>query len=172
MTKTRRRLMAGVMMAALAGVGRPVAAQSTDAPSHVRSSSASIARLILEATERSKTFRGLVQTINDSEGFVYVEEGECGHGVRSCLVSVSKSGPTRVLRVRVDTHRADVDLMASIGHELRHTVEVLSEPTVTSDVALYMFYSRVGWHGTDVAFETNAAVRAGEFVRSEVRTHR
>jgi hypothetical protein len=52
-------------------------------------------------------------------------------------VSVTKAGPYRLLSVKVDTHRADCDLMGSIGHELRHTIEVLSDRTVTSSAAMY-----------------------------------
>jgi hypothetical protein len=164
--------MVGVMMAGLAGAGRTVVAQSVDAPSfpHLRTGNASIAALIGRATEQSKTFRGLMETINASDGIVYVIEGKCGHGVRACLVTVSK-GPTRFLWVRVDTNKADLDLMASIGHELRHTIEVLSEPKVTSGAAMYLFYSPVGSQDADRAFETTAAVDAGNLVRSEVRKY-
>ena len=174
MAKTTPYLMVGVMMAGLAGAGRPVAAQSMDAPSvpRVRSGNVSIAALISRATEQSKTFRGLMETINASDGIVYVIEGKCGHGVRACLVTVSKEGPTRFLWVRVDTHKADVDLMASMGHELRHTIEVLSEPRVTSGAAMYLFYSGVGSQDVDRAFETTAAVDAGNLVRTEVRSYR
>jgi hypothetical protein len=30
--------------------------------------------------------------------------------------------------VLVDTRKADWDLMGSVGHELRHTIEVIAEP--------------------------------------------
>jgi hypothetical protein len=144
-----------------------------DAPAlHVRSNNTSIAPLISQATKQSRTFRGLMETINASDGIVYVIEGKCGHGVRACLVTVSKEGPTRFLWVRVDTHKADLDVMASIGHELRHTIEVLSEPRVTSGAALYMFYSGVGSRDANGAFETTAAVEAGNFVWSELRKYR
>ena len=77
-----------------------------------------------------------------------------------------------MLWVKVDTRKADLDLMASIGHELRHTIEVLGERTVTSGATMYMFYSRVGLRGTGTAYETTAAVDAGDTVRSEVRKYR
>jgi hypothetical protein len=43
-------------------------------------------------------------------------------------VAVTKAGANRMLRVKVDTRKADWDLMGSIGHELRHTIEVLNNP--------------------------------------------
>lgn len=128
-----------------------------------------IARLIHEATVRSATFRSLIATIHASDGIVYVNEGKCGHGVRSCLADVTAAGPNRLVRIQVNTRKADWDLMGSIGHELRHAVEVLGDPTVTSNAAMYLFYRRAGRCGTASSFETLAAVEAGDAVRSEVR---
>jgi hypothetical protein len=135
----------------------------------VRGTTAMLATLIQEATGRSTTFRGLIETINASDGIVYVHEGDCGHGVRACLAAVNAAGPNRILQVKVDTRKADWDLMGSIGHELRHAVEVLGDRTVTSSAAMHLFYLRTGRRGTRSSFETEAAVEAGHAVRSEVR---
>src|SRR5437899_3553407 len=145
MTSTTRYLMIGLMMTGLVSAGRPASAAGADrtAIPRVRSSNAAIAALIQQASERSKTFRGLVEAINASDGIVYVEEGTCGHGVRACFVTVTVAGPNRILRVKVDTRKVDSDLMSSIGHELRHTIEVLGNRTVTSQVAMYFFYSQM-----------------------------
>lgn len=174
MTKTTRNLLVGVMMTGLVGAGRPAAAADADTPamSRVRSNHPAIAALIAQANEQSETFRGLMEIINASDGIVYVEEGKCGHGVRACLVTVSVAGANRILWVKVDTRKADLDLIGSIGHELRHTIEVLGERTVTSGATMYMFYSRVGLHGAGTAFETHAAVDAGNTVRGEVKKYR
>ena len=60
--------------------------------------------------------------------------------------------------------------MGSIGHELRHTVEVLGERRVRSSAAMYHFYAREGRRGTTRGtFETDAAIDAGQNVRAEVR---
>jgi hypothetical protein len=162
------------MIAALTGTARSVIAADTDAPGldRVRSSNPSIAALISLASEQSKAFRRLIETINASDGIVYVEEGTCGHGVQACFVAVKVSGANRILLVKVDTHKADWDLMGSIGHELRHAIEVLGERSVTTSSGMYMFYSRVGSRGTATSFETAAAVEAGAAVRGEVRKYR
>jgi hypothetical protein len=44
-----------------------------------------IAALLQEATEHSATFRRLVETIDATDGIVYVERGMCRHSVRACL---------------------------------------------------------------------------------------
>ena len=135
----------------------------------VRSEDPSIAVVIASATDRSATFKQLMVMIQATDGVVYVEEGRCGFGVLSCLwLSVTVSGPFRVLRVRVDRRRrgADCDLMASIGHELKHAIEVLSEPHVTDVPSMYSFLERQGRNGLD-RFETQAAFRVGLQVGKE-----
>ena len=169
MTKTFGTLTVGLILAL--GLTQRAAASQAMGVTSVRSSSPWLVALIEQASERSQTFRGLVETINASDGIVYVEEGPCGHGVRACFVSVTAAGPNRFLWVRVDTHKADWDLMGDIGHELRHTIEVLSDPTIRSDTKMYLFYALNGpnrSHGAH-AFETDAATEAGLAVRSEVR---
>jgi hypothetical protein len=107
-----------------------------------------------------------------TDGIVYVEEGKCGHSVRACLVlGVAISGPNRLLRILVDARKADWDLQGSIGQELRHAVEVLSDPAVRSDGTMYHFYASEGSHQVG-GFETQAAIEAGETVRAELRRQR
>ena len=174
MTSTTRQLMVAMMMTGLIGTGRPAVAASVDPPAvgRVRSTNAVIGRVLKEASDRSQAFRRLVETINASDGTVYVEEGKCRQGVQACLVMVTMAGANRTLWVKVDTGAADVDLMGSIGHELQHAIEVLSDRTVTSGFALYFFYLKKGSYSQTGAFETRAAVEAGEAVRAEVRRYR
>jgi hypothetical protein len=127
----------------------------------VRSDNPSISAVIRDGTIRSATFRQLVDTIDGSDGLVYIEQGKCGHSVRACLLmSVKIAGPYRILRVLVSNTKPDCDLMASIGHELRHAVEALGNPRVRSNPAIYSFFQQEG--PTDSGrFETQAAVHAG-----------
>ena len=175
MRRTTRQLIVGFMMIGVISAGRPARADDLHAETvqHVRSSNASIIALIGLARQQSTTFRGLIETINASEGIVYVENGECGRGVRACLVSVTTAGGHRFLRVHVNTEEADWDLMGSIGHELRHTIEVLSNRTVTATASLHSFYLHSSsTDGFLKPFETNAAVETGAAVRGEVQKYR
>jgi hypothetical protein len=170
MAKTIRHLVLCVMMTGRAAADSPVAAANMDeaVPARVRSTNPAITAVIARAHLQSQTFRELVTTIDNSDGIVYVEEGECGLGVRACLANVTAAGAHRMLWVVVDTDQDDWDLMGSIGHELRHTIEVLGDPSVTSNAAMFMLYSRIGWRGMGRAFETHEAVEAGTLVRAEV----
>jgi len=176
MANTRQKVAAavvavGAMLIAphtVSGAGMP--AVTLTPGSHVRSDSPAILALIQQATEGSATFRSLVATIDANDAMVYVQEGRCGHGVRACFYNVTSSAGHRLLWVRVDiTKNADWNLMGSIGHELRHTLEVLDQPSVINGGAMFCLYQRIGYHGTRNGMETRAAVDAGQAVREEVR---
>jgi hypothetical protein len=172
---TKQSLVAALMLVGLAGVSVVSEAADETAPagtSRVRSSHAGIVALIAHATEQSPTFRSMVKAIEATNGIVYVEEGTCGHRVIACLTHVTTGGNFRFLRVRVQTGVRDAALMATIGHELRHAIEVLSNPTLTSTPAMQQFYRRYGSKGLGWAYETTAAVEAGQAVGAELRRYR
>ena len=171
MGPTTRLPIAALVIAGLVSVGTSVVADATDAQNlpHVRSNNSSLAALITRATEQSTTFRGLIDAINVSDGIVYVESGRC-HYSRACLVGVTGLGGYRILRVSVVLRHADTDLMAFIGHELQHAIEILSNPHVRNTEDMYLFYSRIGTREKgSLAFETTAAIKAGDAVKKELR---
>jgi hypothetical protein len=143
--------------------------QATPPLNRVRSNDPSIAAVIQQAAVRSPLFRPLIATIDATDGLVYVDEGNCGHSVSACLtLSVQVAGPYRLLRILVDPHKRekDCDLMASIGHEPRHAIELLVDPTVRNYRSAYSFFDRVGPTGS-ARFETPAAVGTGLEVGAE-----
>ena len=164
-----RGMVIGAVVALMAsGASQAMAAGAEGGMPRVRSTTASIATLIVQGVNWSATLRQLVDTIRRTNGIVYVEEGECGHGVRSCLThSVVSSGGYRFLRILVDARQPAADLLASIGHELRHAIEVLEDPAITSAEAIFLFYSRGVMFGGE-PFETPEAIRAGNAVGIEV----
>lgn len=153
--------------------GIAVGAETDQPPiAHIRTSSPVVRRLVRDALTRSPTFKQIAEMIEATDGIVYVEEGKCGHSVRACLVlGVAISGPNRLLRILVDVRRADWDLQGSIGHELRHAIELLSDPALRSDGAMYHFYASEGSHQVG-GFETEEAIQTGERVRAELRRQR
>jgi len=135
----------------------------------VRSESPAIRELIAQATERSATFERLMATIDRTDGIVYVMEGRCGHGLRACMsLTITTAGAYRFLRITIDLGtKTEKELMASIGHELQHAIEVLSDPTLTNNVLVYDFYNRRPLAESN-SFETRAAVQAGLSVTSDL----
>jgi hypothetical protein len=156
----------------------PLTASESPAPPRVRDNGdAAIAELLRDARNRSATFRRLLETIDASDGLVYVERGECRAGLRACLImTVVVSGPNRILRVRVDLARDRAAIIGSLGHELQHVTEVLRESGIRSDALLYGFYESLAGAPSarlgKLAFETDAAVQAGNKVRAEFEASR
>jgi hypothetical protein len=138
----------------------------------VRTGESELRVLIHETMRRSATFRQIVEAIERTNGIVYVARGRCRHGIRACLIqSVVIAGSNRLLRVVIDDRKSDVEVMASLGHELRHAQEVLEDSAVTSRAAMYSFYDRHASTRSGNRFETRAAIDAGDAVRTEVRNH-
>ncbi len=168
----------GLVMAALFIVGGvvhgkdgqanpDVSADSTSA--HVRTDHPVLATLIREGIDRSATFRRLVDAIQTTDGVVYVEQGRCGHGVRACLaLSITVAGPHRVIRMVVEDLHPEAEAIPAIAHELYHSLEILRQPTITTSEGIYLFYKQYGSWQRD-AFETEAAVEAGNAVSRELR---
>jgi hypothetical protein len=187
MTPPRRSVLVplGVvtLAAVLCGGAHPLAARargmgdachSGDAPCglepRVRSSHAYLRAMIEEAAQRSPAFRRLVAAIEATNGIVYVEHGSCVQGVHACLsLNVTAAGDYRILRVTVDARQPDWDVMALIGHELRHAIEVLENSTLADKTSAFQFYAQHN-HVKDRPFETSAAVEAEDAVRKDVST--
>ena len=157
------------LIVTLAGFGSFAVQRPAPNALPVRSTNPGIARIIAEGTARSGTFKELTQAILANQGIVYVEQGSCAHGVRSCLIAVSATATHRVIQIRVQPRALDDALIATVGHELRHAVEVLSDPTIVSTVTMQRFYRRVGRLEPGGAYETDAALLAGDTVRAELR---
>jgi hypothetical protein len=170
----RGLLLLAFMSGVILGHGTGVFAQGSPADSadgtatrlvRVRSEYPEIADTIRRASDESATFRRLMAAIDRTDGLIYVDKARCGHGVHSCLVlSVQAAGPFRILHIRVEPQVPDCHLMATIGHELQHAIEVLSYAYVTTGAQAYLLYDRLAgltslqYHGR---FETEEAIHAG-----------
>jgi hypothetical protein len=131
-----------------------------------------LAVLIEEATARSPTFRDMVASIEATDGIVFIDEGNCSRGVPACLLwQLTQAARYRVLFVVIDTRRPDIHLMGSIGHELRHALEVLDDPSVRTTAAIERFYMRQLAAGSYIV-ETAAATAAGVDVLREIHQSR
>jgi len=135
----------------------------------VRSESPQLSAAIVQGAQRSTTFHRLIEAIDATDGLVYVMEGRCGQGVRACLhMSLELSGENRLLRILVNPRRAPgCELIASIGHELQHALEALSNPKVRTSFGLSSFFHQIGPEGSPRMFETPEAIEVGLAVAKE-----
>jgi hypothetical protein len=114
--------------------------------------------LLQEGIRRSATLRGIVALVDASDGIVYIEEGRCRYSARACLShSIVIAGPSRILRIHIDTARGRDEVLAVFGHELRHALEVLNQPQLRSMQAVMYFYETEGTR-SEGRYETTAAV--------------
>ena len=134
----------------------------------VRILSPQMAHAFWDGISRSPTFRRLVDAINASDGIVYVEYGVCRSVARGCLLgSLNLAGPHRILRVVIRKTQLADDLVVSLGHELQHALEVLSEPAVTTSAEMRWLFQKIGIRSGNV-FETYDAIRVGDEIRREL----
>ncbi len=158
---------------AVPGIARPAdQSDAVDAPklARIRPGNARLTALVGNATARSVTFRTLVTSIEQTDGVVLIDEGRCPRGVAACLTwNVTLAGGYRLLFVLIRMDRPDDEIMASIGHELQHALEVLSNPLLTSTAAIQLFYMPPVSPESPRAIETRAAEEAGYAILREVR---
>ena len=104
-----------------------------------------IAALIEHAITHSPTFKGLVATVEASNGIVYVQYCRCPGRIVACLpISMTSGGGNRFMHIVVNRERIESDgqLLGPVGHELQHATEVLSDRSVTNSTKMYFFYRR------------------------------
>jgi len=150
---TRRILITLISIAAMCG-----SAAAGEMP-HVRDNGdVRIATLLQEGIRRSATLRRIVAQVDASDGIVYIEEGRCRYSARACLShSIVIAGPSRILRIHIDTARGRDEVLAVFGHELRHALEVLDQPQLRSMQAVMYFYEMEG-RRSEGRYETTAAL--------------
>jgi hypothetical protein len=170
---TRSSRILGISTALLivlsVAVAQPTEAQDPRTAPRVRSHSPTVVDAIARGTAASPTLRRLIDTIDASDGIVYVDDGECGHIVRGCLLPlVQVAGPNRILRIQVNLRKArGCELVEVIGHELQHATEILGDPRIRSDIQVQNFYDATGRRPESRRFETIAAKQIGAIISRE-----
>ena len=163
--------LAAVLGPTIATAQESSGASTTSGDIRVRSGNARLSALITEATDRSPTFKALLASIAATDGIVFVEAGRCRPGVPACLTwKVTLAGSYRILFVLLDTRKPELDLMASMGHELQHALEVLTDRSLRSTAAIQFFYMHlVSSESPPRTVETAAAEATGDAVFREIQ---
>jgi hypothetical protein len=171
-----------VLTPALAGAPAPSAivhaasdesalvAMLASAERRVRSTDARITNLIAVGVRQSRTFAAIVRALSATDVIVYVQPArDLPTTVSGRLLMLPPAGPYRYLRVQVRANLPSRELIALIGHELQHALEVAEHRTVRDTPALVALYQRIGQtrRGSH-SFDTAAAQAAGRQVRQEL----
>jgi hypothetical protein len=133
---------------AMSQLAAPVAgpASATPSPSRVRAGNASAAALLRGGMARSATFRAIVETIEHSDLIVYVETRAIRLPGQLQLVAATPG--CRHIRISVRAPGLDTEMVAWLGHELWHAVELAGAPDVRDQTSLLRFYNQMGNGGS------------------------
>jgi len=139
---------------------------------HVRAADKTMADLIMSGLKRSGTFAHLVLALNKTDVIVYIENGRVlPTSVVGRLLLAAGPQNTRYLRIQVSGHPGSRDMIALVGHELRHALEVAESPDVRDERALIALYERIGHPSTGALhqYDTAAAQDTGRIVKAELK---
>jgi len=135
---------------------------------HVRTTDARVRDWLRIGTAESQTFRNLVNLLGESDLIVHVQVVErlSTAGQTSFVTSTAS---VRYVRIEVVAGGSAKEMVALIGHELQHAVEIAQEPRIRDRQALSVFYrSMPGNSTTSTEYDSPAARLMEARVRREL----
>jgi hypothetical protein len=137
---------------------------------HVRALDRRVHEWIRIGSSGSRTFSALMDRLAASDLIVYVQIVNRlpggGHGQLSFLAST-----TTVRYVRIDLVRDGraAEMVALLGHELQHAVEIANAPRVRDSQSMAILYLHLdGIHAKGTRFDTAEARITGSRVKDEL----
>ena len=137
---------------------------------HVRAVGGALSSVLAEGIRRSDTFAQLVLALDQSDVIVYIERGRgMPAAIAGRLFLVAGPEGHRYLRIQVTGHPQSNEIIALVGHELRHALEVAESPAVRDTASLIALYERIGHRSSGAHhYDTVAAQDTGRQVRAEL----
>jgi hypothetical protein len=143
-----------------------------DGVSRVRPHDARSASLLSQGLQRSRTMRAIVGELQQRDVIVYIQMQPSLRGrLLGKLTWVTGTRRFRYLRIFLNPAESQDVIIATLGHELQHAVEVAHEPSIVSDETLEAHYRTHGIRMTahDNGWDTELARITGDTVRREIR---
>jgi hypothetical protein len=142
-------------------------------PDHLRISDCRLATAMANAAaRRSAVLKDILERLERSDGRVVVTAHPPTRQATPLLGglyhTVSVEGNLRVLSIVV-FGEVDDAMVAVVGHELRHALEVLELSSARTKTEVDALFNRIGWHTSKGAVETRAAVDAGNAITRELQ---
>jgi hypothetical protein len=139
----------------------------------VRAASPYLRLIIVSGVERSPTFHAIVDQLEQSDVIVEVQCGLfSGSRLAGRTVLLAAQPSIRYVLVEVGCPVTSVPALCTIGHELRHALEIASAPSVVDGESLAQLFTEIGFQSRitnpDGQFETADAVAAGERIHHEL----
>jgi hypothetical protein len=134
----------------------------------IRPLSAFVRALLADGARRSSTVARLVDVVERGPVTVYLDT-DPSLAVRGDVSFVQRSRGMIVLVIRLNPRQTRDELIATLGHELRHVIEIASAPVpIASSDDLRRLYDRVGRSAAGGGFESEAAIAAERDTRMEL----
>lgn len=164
-------VLASASIGALAAAAPEASARGTENTSRIvrlRAADDTAASLLRIGIARSATFRQIAAELERSDVVVYVQARPMR--LPGQLQFVAARGGLRYVRVSVRTPAVDAVLVAWLGHELYHALEIASAPEVVDEASLIQYYERIGSvYRSAAVIETGRAQLAWRRILDEVR---
>jgi hypothetical protein len=129
------------------------------------------AALLIEGLERSQTLRAIVDRLEQLDVIVYVEmQPALRKKLAGKMTWLSATAFNRYVRISLNPEVGRDALIATLGHELQHALEVAEAPWVVDPASLQAYYEK---HGLSTAKHINgwdslAARVVGDDVRRDL----
>src|SRR4029079_10227469 len=111
---------------------------------HVRSTAVRALAWIRAGAEGSPTFRELLNRLSTSDVIVYVQVVDRLNGAFGHLYFVTSTATVRYVRIEVVPIGNFAEMVALVGHERQHAVEIAGAPQVRDRQTLAHFYLGMG----------------------------
>jgi hypothetical protein len=143
----------------------------------VRATDARLDALLHAGLAGSRSLRELVERLNGADVVVYVRCARLPSHIEGQLTFVSAAGGWRYVLVQIALGRTLRRTIATLGHELQHAVEIAEHPAIVDSASLARAFggfgfAREGVRGNGTAFDTAAAIAAGNQVWQELAAAR
>jgi hypothetical protein len=138
----------------------------------IRTTDRRLRELLDHGLHISPTLRALVARLTASDVVVYLRCDGASDSRGGRLTFVSSAGGLRYVVVRM-ARLSRAQQIAIMAHELQHAVEIADTPAIVDGESLVREYHRIGYVNSasarpGIAFDTRAAVHAGEQVLKEL----
>ena len=164
-----RALLAAIITVGVGGHVAATAPVPINPNARVRPMQPLVEKLLATGMGRSESFRRLIREIEASDVIVYIEaRRDLRSGVGASMRFLATSASDRFVKIHLDANHNPHVLVALLGHELQHVVEVAQNRSIRSADDLRVFYREKGVRTGPDSFDSEAARQMGYVVREEL----